>query len=125
MSTSNLCLPQVTWKAKKSDLTNGGYSEQLLEGLFSRYGPLHHVLVSTKRKGKALISFHSAADAVSSPSLSTLLLAHLPFPSISSFSTLTLTLTRSSSFSSSSSSSTHLASSSGEGDRDASLPPDH
>ena len=56
---------QVTWRAKKSDASNGGYSQALLEGLFSRYGPLHHVLVSGKRKGKALVSFHSSLDAVS------------------------------------------------------------
>ena len=65
---------KVTWKAKKSDESNGGYNQALLEGLFSRYGPLHHVLVSGKRKGKALVSFHSAHDAVSQP----ITLSHVP-----------------------------------------------
>ena len=54
----------MTWRAKKSDTSNGGYSQSLLESLFSRYGPLHHVLVSEKRNGKALVSFHSSLDAV-------------------------------------------------------------
>ena len=56
---------KVTWKAKKSDVSNGGYDEALLSTLFSRYGQLHHVLVSGKRRGKALVSFHSSHDAVS------------------------------------------------------------
>ena len=56
---------KVTWKAKKSDISNGGYDQALLQGLFSRYGPLDHVLISGKRKGKALVSFHSGHDAVS------------------------------------------------------------
>ena len=54
---------KVAWKAKKSDESNGGYSQQLLEDIFSEFGPLHHVLVSTKRKGKALVSFHHPFDA--------------------------------------------------------------
>ena len=69
---------KVTWKAKKSDVSNGGYDQALLEGLFSRYGPLHHVLISGKRKGKALVSFHSGHDAVSSP-LKTYLLPALHY----------------------------------------------
>lgn len=55
----------MTWRAKKSDATNGGYSQSVLETLFSHYGSLHHVLVSSKKKGKALVSFHSGLDAVS------------------------------------------------------------
>ncbi len=54
---------KVTWKAKKSDVTNGGYSQALLEDFFSEFGPLHHVLVSRKRKGKALVAFHHPFDA--------------------------------------------------------------
>ena len=56
---------KVTWKSKKSDPTNGGYNQQILEELFSKYGSLDQVLVSSTKKGKALISFHSQLDAVS------------------------------------------------------------
>ena len=56
---------KISWKSKKADSNNGGYNQELLENMFSRYGPLHHVLVSTKRKGKALVSFQHPFDAVS------------------------------------------------------------
>ena len=56
---------KISWKSSKSDTNNGGYSQELLESIFSKYGPLHHVLVSTKRKGKALVSFQHPFDAVS------------------------------------------------------------
>ncbi len=54
---------KVTWKAKRSDDTNGGYSQGALEAIFSEFGPLHHVLVSSKRKGKALVAFYHPFDA--------------------------------------------------------------
>ena len=72
---------KVEWKAKKADPTNGGYSKELLERLFSKVGHfigddvinilllfqfgVDHVLVSKKRKGRAVVSFHSAVHAVS------------------------------------------------------------
>ena len=56
---------KINWKSKKADSDNGGYNQELLESIFSKYGPLHHVLVSTKRKGKALVSFQHPFDAVS------------------------------------------------------------
>ena len=71
---------KVEWKAKKADPTNGGYSKELLERLFSKVGHfivvmiiihtalqfgVDHILVSKKRKGRAVVSFDSAAHAVS------------------------------------------------------------
>ena len=56
---------KAIWKSKKTDLNNGGYNQELLESVFSKYGPLHHVLVSSKRNGKALVSFQHPFDAVS------------------------------------------------------------
>ena len=72
---------KVTWKAKKNDPSNGGYSLEVLQDIFTKvkyiescdiqwyllipqqFG-VHHILVSRKRNGKAIISFHSALDAV-------------------------------------------------------------
>lgn len=53
---------KVTWKAKKNDPSNGGYSLEVLQDIFTKFG-VHHILVSRKRNGKAIISFHSALDA--------------------------------------------------------------
>ena len=66
-SESNDVLPtlKVVWKSKKTDATNGGYNKEVLQEMFSKYGPLNHVLVSTKKNGKALISFQHPLDAVS------------------------------------------------------------
>jgi DnaJ family protein C protein 17 len=61
--TDTLPTLKVIWKSKKSDTTNGGYNKELLEQLFSKYGPLNHVLVSAKKNGKAVISFEEAFDA--------------------------------------------------------------
>lgn len=34
---SVLCLPaQVRWKSKKSDLTNGGYTQEMIRSLFEK-----------------------------------------------------------------------------------------
>lgn len=54
---------KVTWRAKKSDPSNGGYTQAMLEDVFSGFGPVHHVLVSSKRKGKALVAFEHPLDA--------------------------------------------------------------
>lgn len=74
---------KVSWKAKKSDESNGGYSEEVLRSSLSQvsydvlienilvilscsqFGPIHHILVSARKKGKAIVSFHHAIDAVS------------------------------------------------------------
>lgn len=75
---------KVTWRAKKGDESNGGYSEEVLQTLLSKvsslnqrmlcsvmmficmqFGPIHHILVSARKKGKAVVSFHHAIDAVS------------------------------------------------------------
>lgn len=77
---------KVTWKAKKGDAFNGGYTAEILQDIFSKVFLLwlsldqddlssclvlcvaqfgvHHILVSKKRNGKAIISFHSSVDAV-------------------------------------------------------------
>ena len=55
---------RVNWKAKKTDGFNGGYSQKILEDIFSEIGGVHHILMSRKKKGKAIVSFLTAADAM-------------------------------------------------------------
>jgi len=54
---------KVRWKSKKSDVTNGGYSQEMLQSMFEKYGELGYVLVSSKKKGSAIVEFRSFASA--------------------------------------------------------------
>lgn len=54
---------KVSWKSRKDDPTNGGYTQELLESIFSKFGPVQ-VVMSRKRKGKALVAFTNTQDAV-------------------------------------------------------------
>lgn len=86
---------KVSWRAKKTDDSNGGYSQEILKEmfskvcnnnwrnwyilvpnvcyiishwvllLFSQFGGVHHVLVSRKKKGRAIVSFVTNIAAVS------------------------------------------------------------
>ncbi|XP_078351196.1 dnaJ homolog subfamily C member 17-like [Oculina patagonica] len=54
---------KVRWKSKKSDITNGGYSQEMLQSFFEKYGEVSYVIVSAKKKGSAVVEFKSAASA--------------------------------------------------------------
>lgn len=54
---------KIEWKA---DNENGGYNEETLSRIFSKYGDINAIVVSSKTKGKALIEFKERQAAVSS-----------------------------------------------------------
>ncbi|KAG7454916.1 dnaJ-like subfamily C member 17 [Solea senegalensis] len=54
---------KLKWKCAKDDATNGGYSQDSLLKLLQRYGDVLTVVISSKKKGSALVEFASAAAA--------------------------------------------------------------
>lgn len=54
---------KVRWKSKKSDVTNGGYSQGMLQSLFEKYGEVSYVIVSSKKNGSAVVELKSVASA--------------------------------------------------------------
>ncbi|PFX27655.1 dnaJ homolog subfamily C member 17-like [Stylophora pistillata] len=54
---------KVRWKSKKSDLTNGGYTQEMIRSLLEKYGEVSYVIVSSKKKGSAVAEFTSMASA--------------------------------------------------------------
>ncbi|KAK3092374.1 hypothetical protein FSP39_002122 [Pinctada imbricata] len=50
---------KIKWKAKKSDDTNGAYSEEVLQEILGKYGEVLNLLVSSKKKGSAMVEFSS------------------------------------------------------------------
>ncbi|KAG8188551.1 hypothetical protein JTE90_007159 [Oedothorax gibbosus] len=63
-STEANILPRlkVKWKSHKTDETNGGYNQNILESIFLKYG---HVmcLVSSKKNGSAILEFTTPESA--------------------------------------------------------------
>jgi len=53
---------KVKWKSDRSDESNGGYSRQLLETIFQRYGVIEALVIS-KKKGMAIVEFNSELAA--------------------------------------------------------------
>lgn len=49
---------KIRWNAKRAD-SCGAYTEEDLRALFSRYGEISNVLVSSKKRGSAIIEFES------------------------------------------------------------------
>ncbi|XP_076453675.1 dnaJ homolog subfamily C member 17-like [Babylonia areolata] len=49
---------KVRWNAKRAD-TVGAYDEDDLSALFGRYGQIANIIVSSKKKGSAIIEFES------------------------------------------------------------------
>uniref|UniRef100_A0A8C6PUE0 DnaJ homolog subfamily C member 17 n=1 Tax=Nothobranchius furzeri TaxID=105023 RepID=A0A8C6PUE0_NOTFU len=47
----------LKWKCKKDDETNGGYSQEMLFKLLGKYGEVLNVMVSSKKKGSAVVEF--------------------------------------------------------------------
>lgn len=54
---------KVRWKSKKSDPSNGGYSRKVLESILKKYGETSYVIVSSKKKGSAIVEFKSLESA--------------------------------------------------------------
>lgn len=50
---------KVEWKADKDDEKNGGYDEETLQRIFRKYGDIAALVVSSKKKGQALVEFES------------------------------------------------------------------
>uniref|UniRef100_A0A3Q3VNX4 DnaJ homolog subfamily C member 17 n=1 Tax=Mola mola TaxID=94237 RepID=A0A3Q3VNX4_MOLML len=54
---------KLKWKCKKDDETNGGYSEDILFRLLQKYGDVLNVIVSSKKKGSAMVEFATVRAA--------------------------------------------------------------
>ncbi|XP_012692301.2 dnaJ homolog subfamily C member 17 isoform X2 [Clupea harengus] len=54
---------KLKWKSKKEDENNGGYSQEFLLSLLKKYGDVLNVLISTKKKGSAVVEFASTKAA--------------------------------------------------------------
>ncbi|XP_022101418.1 dnaJ homolog subfamily C member 17-like [Acanthaster planci] len=54
---------KLKWKSKKSDDTNGGYSYDVLYRTLLKYGPITNLLVSSKKKGSAVVEFGTSRAA--------------------------------------------------------------
>ncbi|XP_037551101.1 dnaJ homolog subfamily C member 17 [Nematolebias whitei] len=54
---------KLKWKCKKDDESNGGYSQEILFDLFNKYGDVLNVIVSSKKKGSAVVEFTSVRSA--------------------------------------------------------------
>ncbi|XP_041669340.1 dnaJ homolog subfamily C member 17 [Cheilinus undulatus] len=54
---------KLKWKCKKDDETNGGYSQEILFRLLQKYGDVLNVIVSSKKKGSAVVEFATVRAA--------------------------------------------------------------
>uniref|UniRef100_A0A3Q3GAV0 DnaJ homolog subfamily C member 17 n=1 Tax=Kryptolebias marmoratus TaxID=37003 RepID=A0A3Q3GAV0_KRYMA len=54
---------ELKWKCKKGDEMNGGYSQEILFKLLNKYGDVLNVIVSSKKKGSAVVEFTSIRAA--------------------------------------------------------------
>lgn len=54
---------KLKWKCKKDDEMNGGYTQDILIGLFQKYGDVLNVIVSSKKKGSAVVEFATVRAA--------------------------------------------------------------
>ncbi|XP_056107581.1 dnaJ homolog subfamily C member 17 [Rhinichthys klamathensis goyatoka] len=54
---------KLKWKCKKDDASNAGYSHECLQILFQKYGDVLNVLISSKKKGSAVVEFASVKAA--------------------------------------------------------------
>ncbi|KAM4625706.1 dnaJ homolog subfamily C member 17 isoform 2-T2 [Polymixia lowei] len=54
---------KLKWKCSKADDTNGGYSQDVLSRLLHKYGDVLNVLVSSKKKGSAVVEFATVRAA--------------------------------------------------------------
>lgn len=54
---------KLKWKCKKEDESNGGYSKDTLHRFLQKYGDVLNVLVSSKKKGSAVVEFATVRAA--------------------------------------------------------------
>ncbi|XP_063765079.1 dnaJ homolog subfamily C member 17 [Eleginops maclovinus] len=54
---------KLKWKCKKDDQTNGGYSQDILFRLLQKYGDVSNVIISSKKKGSAVVEFATVRAA--------------------------------------------------------------
>lgn len=54
---------KLKWKCKKDDETNGGYSQDVLLKLLQKYGDVLNVILSSKKKGSAVVEFATVRAA--------------------------------------------------------------
>ncbi|XP_056282043.1 dnaJ homolog subfamily C member 17 [Pseudoliparis swirei] len=54
---------KLKWKCKKDDETNGGYSQGILFTLLLKYGDVSNVIVSSKKRGSAVVEFATVRAA--------------------------------------------------------------
>ncbi|KAI3367824.1 hypothetical protein L3Q82_026657 [Scortum barcoo] len=54
---------KLKWKCKKDDVTNGGYSEDIILRLLQKYGDVLNVIVSSKKRGSAVVEFATVRAA--------------------------------------------------------------
>ncbi|XP_037096887.1 dnaJ homolog subfamily C member 17 [Syngnathus acus] len=54
---------KLKWKCKKEDSTNGGYSQDFILKLLQKYGEVLNVMVSSKKKGSAVVEFSTVRAA--------------------------------------------------------------
>uniref|UniRef100_A0A665VFV9 RRM domain-containing protein n=1 Tax=Echeneis naucrates TaxID=173247 RepID=A0A665VFV9_ECHNA len=54
---------KLKWKCKKDDETNGGYSQDILLKLLQKYGDILNVILSSKKKGSAVVEFATVRAA--------------------------------------------------------------
>ncbi|XP_053553857.1 dnaJ homolog subfamily C member 17 [Bombina bombina] len=48
---------KLKWKCKKDDETRGGYTEDVLMRLLQKYGEVRDIVISSKKKGSAIVEF--------------------------------------------------------------------
>lgn len=54
---------KIRWKAQKDDPTNGGYNHDNLHRIFSKYGDIAALVVSSTKKGRAIVEFGNKSAA--------------------------------------------------------------
>ncbi|XP_040054902.1 dnaJ homolog subfamily C member 17 isoform X1 [Gasterosteus aculeatus] len=54
---------KLKWKCKKDDETHGGYSQDILFKLLQKYGDVSNVIVSSKKRGSAVVEFATVRAA--------------------------------------------------------------
>lgn len=56
---SSLNRIKISWKAENNDSTNGGYNEENLNRFLKKYGSIVALIISSKKKGSALVEYTS------------------------------------------------------------------
>uniref|UniRef100_UPI00398E627B dnaJ homolog subfamily C member 17 isoform X2 n=1 Tax=Pristiophorus japonicus TaxID=55135 RepID=UPI00398E627B len=54
---------KLKWKCKKDDESNGGYSHEFLLSILQKYGEVLNLLLSSKKKGSAIVEFSTTKTA--------------------------------------------------------------